>query len=281
MGVTPLHKPWIPLWCPCGGAVERWRWNGWIKGRHHRGTRAAAPSPAHTQLHLKSNYFQLKFTKHCLLQVSVPVFALSIDIHVLTSAPTSASGSVSVTIVLALALLLFLSLSLAISLRLSLNLPLSLPALALLFFLSLSFISASTSVAACSGSISGSVYVPVSIFYLCIYCTFASAYLFLTLKLTLNTTLRLMPLNQSKSLTLLLALFLALVQSPEHRNQTISRKGANIISRRPSHGHLARRCCPQAFLRIFSEVTNIRTVGKFYFVKNLYITKPCHHHRYM
>jgi hypothetical protein len=40
-----------------------------------------------------------------------------------------------------------------------------------------------------------------------------------------------------------------------HRNQTISRKGANIISRRPSHGHLARRCCPQAFLRIFSEVT--------------------------
>jgi hypothetical protein len=46
-----------------------------------------------------------------------------------------------------------------------------------------------------------------------------------------------------------------------HRNQTISRKGANIISRRPSHGLLARRCCPQAFLRIFSEVTYIRTVG--------------------
>jgi hypothetical protein len=45
-----------------------------------------------------------------------------------------------------------------------------------------------------------------------------------------------------------------------HRNQTISRKGANIISRRPSHGHLARRCCPQAFLRIVSEVTYIRTV---------------------
>jgi hypothetical protein len=45
----------------------------------------------------------------------------------------------------------------------------------------------------------------------------------------------------------------------EHRNQTISRKGANIISRRPSHGHLASRCCPQAFLRIFSEVTYIRT----------------------
>jgi hypothetical protein len=38
---------------------------------------------------------------------------------------------------------------------------------------------------------------------------------------------------------------------PHHRNQTISRKGANIISRRPSHGHLARRCGPQAFLRIF------------------------------
>jgi hypothetical protein len=46
-----------------------------------------------------------------------------------------------------------------------------------------------------------------------------------------------------------------------HRNHTTSRKGANIISRRPSHGHLARRCCPQAFLRIFSEVTYIRTVG--------------------
>jgi hypothetical protein len=45
-----------------------------------------------------------------------------------------------------------------------------------------------------------------------------------------------------------------------HRNQTISRRWANIISRRPSHGHLARRCCPQAFLRIFSEVTYIRTV---------------------
>jgi hypothetical protein len=46
----------------------------------------------------------------------------------------------------------------------------------------------------------------------------------------------------------------------DHRNQTISRRCANIISRRPSHGHLARRCCPQAFLRIFSEVTYIRTV---------------------
>jgi hypothetical protein len=46
-----------------------------------------------------------------------------------------------------------------------------------------------------------------------------------------------------------------------HRNQSISRKGAYIISRRPSHGELARRCCPQAFLRIFSEVTYIRTVG--------------------
>jgi hypothetical protein len=31
------------------------------------------------------------------------------------------------------------------------------------------------------------------------------------------------------------------------------------ISRRPSHGQFARRCCPQAFLRIFSEVTYIRT----------------------
>jgi hypothetical protein len=32
------------------------------------------------------------------------------------------------------------------------------------------------------------------------------------------------------------------------------------ISRCPSHGQFARRCCPQAFLRIFSEVTYIRTV---------------------
>jgi hypothetical protein len=45
-----------------------------------------------------------------------------------------------------------------------------------------------------------------------------------------------------------------------HRNQTISRRWVNIISRRPNHGHLARRCCPQAFLRIFSEVTYIRTL---------------------
>jgi hypothetical protein len=66
-----------------------------------------------------------------------------------------------------------------------------------------------------------------------------------------------------------------------HRNQTISRKGANIISRRPSHGHLARRCCPPAFLRIFSEVTYIRTVGNSTLFKNLYITKAYHHHRCM
>jgi hypothetical protein len=38
-------------------------------------------------------------------------------------------------------------------------------------------------------------------------------------------------------------------------------KGAYIISRRPSHGQFEHRCCPQAFLRIFSEVTYIRTVG--------------------
>jgi hypothetical protein len=62
-----------------------------------------------------------------------------------------------------------------------------------------------------------------------------------------------------------------------HRNQTISRKGANIISRRPSHGYLARRCCPQAFLRIFSEITYIRTVGnssllKIYTLPNHTIT---------
>jgi hypothetical protein len=67
------------------------------------------------------------------------------------------------------------------------------------------------------------------------------------------------------------------VADPAHRNQTISRKGANIISRRPSHGHLARRCCPQAFLRIFSEVTYIKTVGnstllKIYTLPNQTIT---------
>jgi hypothetical protein len=56
-------------------------------------------------------------------------------------------------------------------------------------------------------------------------------------------------------------LFVVLYVLYNHRNQTISRKGANIISRHPSHGHLARRCCPQVFLRIFSEVTHIRTVG--------------------
>jgi hypothetical protein len=65
--------------------------------------------------------------------------------------------------------------------------------------------------------------------------------------------------------------------TPKHRNQTISRKGANIISRRHSHGHLARRCCPPAFLRIFSEVTCIRTVGnssllKIYTLPNHTIT---------
>jgi hypothetical protein len=66
-------------------------------------------------------------------------------------------------------------------------------------------------------------------------------------------------------------------RDPIHRNQTISRKGANIISRRPSHGHLARWCCPQVFLRIFSEVTYIRTVGnssllKIYTLPNHTIT---------
>jgi hypothetical protein len=62
-----------------------------------------------------------------------------------------------------------------------------------------------------------------------------------------------------------------------HRNQSISRKGAYIISRRGSHGHLARRCCPQAFMRIFSEVTYIRSVGnssllKIYTLPNHTIT---------
>jgi hypothetical protein len=63
----------------------------------------------------------------------------------------------------------------------------------------------------------------------------------------------------------------------DHRNHTINRQGAYIISRRPSHGHLARRCCPQAFLRIFSEVTYIKTVGnstllKIYTLPNHTIT---------
>jgi hypothetical protein len=67
------------------------------------------------------------------------------------------------------------------------------------------------------------------------------------------------------------------IMASGHKNKTISRKGANIISRRPSHGHLARRCCPQAFLRIFSEVTYIRTVGnstllKIYTLPNHTIT---------
>jgi hypothetical protein len=52
------------------------------------------------------------------------------------------------------------------------------------------------------------------------------------------------------------------------------------ISRRPSHGQFARRCCPQAFLRIFSEVTyvySVRTVGnstllKIYTLPNHTIT---------
>jgi hypothetical protein len=62
-----------------------------------------------------------------------------------------------------------------------------------------------------------------------------------------------------------------------HRNQTINRKGSYIISRRPSHGQFERRCCPQAFLRIFSEVTYIRTVRnstllKIYTLPNRTIT---------
>jgi hypothetical protein len=62
-----------------------------------------------------------------------------------------------------------------------------------------------------------------------------------------------------------------------HRNQTINRKGAYIISRRPSHGQFERRCCPQAFLRIFSEETYVRTVGnstllKIYTLPNHTIT---------
>jgi hypothetical protein len=65
--------------------------------------------------------------------------------------------------------------------------------------------------------------------------------------------------------------------SQNHRNQTINRKGAYVISRRPSHGQFVRRCCPQAFLRIFSEVTYIRTEGnstllKIYTLPNHTIT---------
>jgi hypothetical protein len=71
--------------------------------------------------------------------------------------------------------------------------------------------------------------------------------------------------------------YFQLYSTVHHRNQTISRRWAYIISRRPSHGHLARRCCPQAFLRIFSEVTFIRTVGnstllKIYTLPNQTIT---------
>jgi hypothetical protein len=61
-----------------------------------------------------------------------------------------------------------------------------------------------------------------------------------------------------------------------HRNQTINRQGAYIISRRPSHGQFARRCCPQAFLRIFSELTYIRTVGNSTLVKKKLYTLPNH-----
>jgi hypothetical protein len=62
-----------------------------------------------------------------------------------------------------------------------------------------------------------------------------------------------------------------------HRNQTVRRKWSYIISRRPCHGQFERRYCPQAFLRIFSEVTYIRTVGnstllKIYTVPNHTIT---------
>jgi hypothetical protein len=63
-----------------------------------------------------------------------------------------------------------------------------------------------------------------------------------------------------------------------HRNQTSNRKGAYIISSiRPSHGQFERRCCPQALLRIFSEVTYIGTVGnssllKIYTLPNHTIT---------
>jgi hypothetical protein len=60
----------------------------------------------------------------------------------------------------------------------------------------------------------------------------------------------------------------------DHRNQTISRKGAYIISRRPSQGEFERRCCHQAFLRIFSELTYIRTVGNSTLLKTF--TLPNH-----
>jgi hypothetical protein len=72
---------------------------------------------------------------------------------------------------------------------------------------------------------------------------------------------------------------LIILVEPIHRNQNINRKGAYIISRRPSHGQCERRCCHQAFLRIFSEVTytGIRTVGnstmfKIYTLPNHTIT---------
>jgi hypothetical protein len=55
-----------------------------------------------------------------------------------------------------------------------------------------------------------------------------------------------------------------------HRNQTIRRKGAYIISRRPNHGQFECRCCHQAFLRIFSELTYIRTVGNSTMLKSIH-----------
>jgi hypothetical protein len=56
-----------------------------------------------------------------------------------------------------------------------------------------------------------------------------------------------------------------------------------LVARRPSHGQFEHtRYCYQAFLRIFSEVTYIyKDSRKFYYVKNLYITKPFHHRRCM
>jgi hypothetical protein len=52
--------------------------------------------------------------------------------------------------------------------------------------------------------------------------------------------------------------------------------GYYIISRRPSHGQIERRCCPQASLRIFSEVTYIRTVRNSTWLKIYKIPVPNH-----
>jgi hypothetical protein len=68
-----------------------------------------------------------------------------------------------------------------------------------------------------------------------------------------------------------------LLPRPAHRKRSTVYIRGSYISRRPSHGQFERRCCYQALLRIFSEVTYIRTVGnstllKIYTLPNHTIT---------